>query len=55
MVKSLLSFFKAASFSFLTSGYDSASDLLLDMKDLSWFMELLFFISESFWVREKYL
>ena len=55
MVKSLLSFFKAASFSFLTSGYDSASDLLLDMKDLSWFMELLFLISESFWVREKYL
>lgn len=48
MVKSLLSFFKAASFSFLTSGYDSASDLLLDMKDLSWFMELLFLISESF-------
>ena len=55
MVKSLLSFLEAASFSFLTSGYDSASDLLLDMKDLSWFMELLFLISESFWVRERYL
>lgn len=55
MVKSLLSFFRAANFSFFTSGYDSASDLLLDMKDLSWFMELLFLISESFWVRKRYL
>jgi hypothetical protein len=48
MVKSLFSFFKEANFSFFTSGYDYASDLLLDMKDLSWFIELLFFISESF-------
>lgn len=55
MVKSLFSFFKEDNFSFFTSGYDSASDLLLDMKDLSWFIELLFFISESFWMREMYL
>lgn len=55
IVKSLLSFFRAANFSFFTQGYDSASDLLLDIKDLSWFIELLFLISESFWVRERYL
>ena len=48
IVSYLLSFLAWASFSFFVSGSDSASDLLLDMKDLSWFMELLFLISESF-------
>lgn len=48
MVSSLLSFLSWAAFSFLISGSDYASDLLLDMNDLSWFMELLFLISESF-------
>lgn len=37
-------------FYFFVSGSESTSDLLLDMKLLYWFMELLFFISESFWL-----
>ncbi len=44
MVNSLLSFFCPACFYFFAYGYDSAYDLLLDMKDLSLFMELLFLI-----------
>jgi hypothetical protein len=46
-VSSYLSFLMPFYF-FVDSPYDSAYDLLLDIKDFYWFMELLYFIiSES--------
>lgn len=54
-MSSLLSFCLASFFSFLTSGSESTSDLELDIKLFSWLRELLFFISESFWLAKEVL